>query len=628
MKMSHILQKSANLYPEAKFLSVADGRLISYKDSSQLADCYSSWIQNLVLARCVEIYQSFQVEVVVGFLSNNSPELFLATVGSVANQKSCDAIGNKQSRKQQPKNMMTAMLNVRWAPGEIAKALAVDEDSNGCSGRSRSDCCTRRHHMTIILYGCGMEESAKTACNLIHNDEVQQKYGHQCFCEAIPHIDCIRSVSETASKRSSNSETLFPMKDSCSVQDDALLLFTSGTTSGKPKGVRLSHASLILQSMAKLVSPCCYDSSTRILATTVPFFHVGGISSALAVAMSGGMLIFPQSSATSGFSPSVVLDSIHGYRKGLDVSINTNTLVVVPAMLHAILGEIEKSGGTNKYENVRLILVGGQSMTKPQLERSKRYFPKARIVQTFACTEAGSSITFSTIVDPTAHKDRPSCCDGRREQIHAGSNAGFPPHHIDLQIFRLDEKNIATDQVAKPYEIGAIGTRGLHVMNGYWKRGKEEYRDVKDWLILGDLGYLDDKGCLFFCGRSNDVIRTGGETVFSPEVERILIQHPFVDQCAVFALPDEKFGECVSVAIVDARRKALIQEGSNGIYLASEKVLREFREFCADRQLAVYKRPRLVFYCDELPCNSSGKVLKHVLANKCENVRNSIQSRL
>jgi acyl-CoA synthetase (AMP-forming)/AMP-acid ligase II len=306
-------------------------------------------------------------------------------------------------------------------------------------------------------------------------------------------------------------------------------------------------------------------------------------------------------------------------------------------MLHAILGEIEKDGKPQVYENVRLILVGGQSITSPQLERSKIYFPTARIVQTFACTEAGSSITFSTVADPNTSKDgtAPSVVDVyHKERQVQGSNVGSPPHHVALQIFRLDANNKPTNNIVSPYQIGAIGTKGPHVMNGYWKRGQDILNHsigTNDWLILNDIGYLDDRGRLFFCGRSNDVIRTGGETVFSPEVEHVLVQHPSVDQCAVFALPDEKFGECVSAAIVFGSRrrsKENFPEYSKDICLANRKELREFREFCAERQLAAYKHPRVIFFCDELPCNSSGKVLKHLLVNKCSAIRDKVQSRL
>ena len=162
-----------------------------------------------------------------------------------------------------------------------------------------------------------------------------------------------------------------------SVHDDAIVLFTSGTTSGRPKGVKLGHLSLMIQAMAKNMQPCSYDQNTRILATTVPFFHVGGISSALAVIMAGGMLIFPSDSTSAGFKATHVIESMESsIEKGLGQ--NVNTLVVVPTMLHAIICEVE-NGIPMIYSGVRLILIGGQSITQPLLEKAKILFPEARM---------------------------------------------------------------------------------------------------------------------------------------------------------------------------------------------------------------------------------------------------------
>lgn len=195
-----------------------------------------------------------------------------------------------------------------------------------------------------------------------------------------------------------------------------------------------------------------------------------------------------------------------------------------------------------------------------------------------------------------------------------GARAGFPPHHINLKVSELDSDNTPTNQFASANTIGAIGTRGPHVMNGYWERGQKENRDGyhHKWLIMNDLGYFDKKGELFFCGRSNDVIQTGGETVFAPEVENILLGNPMIDQCAVFGIFDEKFGERVCAAIVRVQDKGIKGPGSVSITKPSQ-MLSEIRTFCSEQGLTRYKHPRSVFLRDELPQNSSGKVLKHIL---------------
>ena len=173
---------------------------------------------------------------------------------------------------------------------------------------------------------------------------------------------------------------------------------------------------------------------------------------------------------------------------------------------------------------------------------------------------------------------------------------------------------------APPYTIGAIGTKGRHIMNGYWKRGEEDVGAgiVGEWLVTNDLGYIDRNGSLYFCGRLNDVIRTGGETVFAPEVEKVLINHPNIDQCAVFALPDERLGECVCAAVVMKRNDNFLYNNKH-----KKMVVEDIRKFCGKYKLSGFKRPRRVFITNELPRNSAGKILKHLLKREY-----SVKSRL
>lgn len=614
-----MLQRSSVLYSQSPFLVVGQEKNVSYNESNEIAKWYKSWIQYNLHQRLQQLPAAGKVEVVIAFLSHNSPELMLAMIASmdipILFEQKCLDGGIRDV------HAMTAMLNVRWSPDEVASALSVKRGGG-------LECSAFDHHLTIILHSYETTDHAQEACKIITMDDMQSSLKHRAFHILLPNFNSARL------RLASHSEMMIDNDQACSasrsrdeassMHDDAILLFTSGTTSG-PKGVRLSNLSLIIQSMAKTTSPCSYDSSSRMLATTVPFFHVGGISSALAVIMAGGSLVFPSANSVYGFSPHLVLNSmLDSTQIRKDGSLDINTLVIVPAMLHAIFHEIESKEIRSVYAKVQLLLVGGQSITAMQLQKSSIYFPNAKIVQTFACTEAGSSITFATLFDPKMESQHTFLLPMRTESSKVvGSLAGFPPQHIDLQIFELDENNKATDKIAKPFTVGAIGTKGPHVMNGYWRRGLENINQLShDWLKMNDLGYLNNNGQLFFSGRSNDVIRTGGETVFAPEVERILIQHPEIDQCAVFALPDERFGECVCAAIV--YRKPFLDD----IIAAEDSVVSGIRSFCAKQNLSGYKRPKVIFQCRELPRNSSGKVLKHQLATKCEMLTKSIKSKL
>ena len=149
-----------------------------------------------------------------------------------------------------------------------------------------------------------------------------------------------------------------------------------------------------------------------------------------------------------------------------------------------------------------------------------------------------------------------------------------------------------------PNQVGIIATRGPHVMNGYWSRGSlGTGRNLTGWYLSNDLGFFDEDNQLHFCGRANDEIRSGGETIHALEVERVLLRNPDIEGCAVFARPDDRFGQAVACAIVP--------KGS--------PKLTNIKDWCQKQGLASYKRPRYVFLVDSLPRNSSGKVLKQKL---------------
>lgn len=245
-----------------------------------------------------------------------------------------------------------ALLNARWSPGEISKALSVK--------------CTREKekHITLIFYSDEFEDLAKDACLMINVNHEQQAINHYSISMAITGMN---NIPYDDGEYFDYGEAL---NTSVNIQDDAVLLFTSGTTSG-PKGVRLSHISLLIQAMAKTAPPCSYNSSTRMLATTVPFFHVGGSSSALAVIMSGGVLVFPSTALVQGFNPQLALDNMSKHYER-NHQIDVNTLVIVPAMLHLMLAEvkeIERSSRPTVYHGVQLILIRGQSITERQLQK-------------------------------------------------------------------------------------------------------------------------------------------------------------------------------------------------------------------------------------------------------------------
>jgi fatty-acyl-CoA synthase len=528
-------------------------RTISYKHAKEYLVQHQEWLKTSIFDSFEEriTHASPDSTIVIAYLSNNSPDLFLSVISATS---SCV-------------RALPALINTRWTVAEVGQALQS----------------TNSNDMTLLLYGPEFRETAEEASRII---------AHFVVSLPIPSLVRLGPIIVPESDRRRSATTNDYDLNACILElsrlplshDDALIVFTSGTTSG-PKGVRLSHRALVMQALAKLQPPCRYSSKTVMLATTVPFFHVGGLSSILAVWLAGGTLIFPGAPGMSSkFDPSRLLDS-------LSHALPSNTLVMVPAMIFAVQKEMQP-GETFPY--VDLILIGGQSASNTTIDFLTETYPNARVVQTYACTEAASSMTF---FDVTAER---SCLV--QSLPLAGDCVGVTPRHVRISIFDAT-KQPSLEAVEESYTPGIIGTAGAHVMNGYWRRGGlNPVRRPEEWYLTNDLGFWDEENRLYFCGRANDVIRTGGETVLASEVERILAMHPSVVECAVFALPDERFGEAVCCALVCS---------------GSCPCVSEVRKFCAkEGTLAGYKRPRRLFEVEELPRNSSGKILKFLLQER------------
>lgn len=500
-------------------------RILTYQNAWLALQKHRLWLDKFV-----SLVHSRNENTVLAYVSSNSTDMMISILAAADTK------------------VKVALLNHRWTPSEMTKIL---QSSNGS---------------TIILYSSEFRDKAlQTKAMLQHEAEIVEipSLANEYFTTGWSRQTVIDSLSDQTIDMQIEQLSATPSVD-------ALLLFTSGTTSGS-KGVRLSHRALWIQGLAKLRHPCRYSQTTCMLSTTVPLFHVGGLSSTLAVWLAGGTWVVPDDSASSGFDPSVVVDMVS------HPQVPTNTLVVVPAMIHSLLRRLHNS--KQVYPHVDLILIGGQSASKDMLDKLGVTFPFARIVQTYACTEAASSLTFH---EPTTFVPEPPI---------PGDCVGRPPPHVQL---RLVDRTDSQTMITEPYKVGILATRGPHVMDSYWNRNTPHPRPQSTWFVTNDLGFNDDQGLFYFCGRSKDVIRTGGETVIALEVERVLLQHPVIDECAVFGLKDDKFGETVCVAIV-----------LNSLGSVS---LDEIRQHC--QCLAGYKRPRRVFVLSELPRNSSGKVLK------------------
>lgn len=344
--------------------------------------------------------------------------------------------------------------------------------------------------------------------------------------------------------------------------DDAVhrLMYTSGTT-GRPKGVMLTHANLAWKNLAHLVE-FGFTSADLGLACG-PLYHVGALDLTTTTLLAAGATVIIHRS----FDAAAVVDELERSR--------VTTVWLAPAMVNAIMAlpGIEQ----RDLSSVRVIINGGEKMPIPLIERIQRTFPSAWFADAYGLTETVSGDTFL---------DRDSI-------VTKLGSVGRPCLHLDLDVWDDEGRSVA------PGERGEIVLRGPKVFPGYWRDPEATAKAFAGgWFHTGDVGVRDDEGYLWIVDRLKDMIVSGGENIAGSEVERVLYEHPAVLEAAVVGRPDERWGE-VPVAHV------VLREGAAAT--ADELV-----EHCRG-QLAKFKVPKDVLFLEALPRNPSGKVLKREL---------------
>ena len=343
-------------------------------------------------------------------------------------------------------------------------------------------------------------------------------------------------------------------------EDVHRLMYTSGTT-GRPKGVMITHANLAWKNFAH-VTELGFTAADVGLACG-PLYHVGALdlitTSLIAV---GATTIVHRT-----FDPAKVVEEIERSQ--------VTCVWMAPAMLRAVLDE--PGVDERDLSSVRLIIAGGEKLPIPFIDRLERTFPSAWLADAYGLTETVSGDTFL---------DRPST------RTKLGS-VGRPCVYLDLQVWGEDGRPVPAG------ERGEIVLRGPKVFAGYWRDADATAAAFAGgWFHTGDIGVQDEDGYVYIVDRLKDMIISGGENVASSEVERVLDEHPAVLEVAVVGRPHERWGE-VPVAHVVARP---------GTAPAPEELI----EHCRGR-LAKFKVPAEVMFLDELPRNPSGKVLKREL---------------
>ncbi len=338
------------------------------------------------------------------------------------------------------------------------------------------------------------------------------------------------------------------------------LIYTSGTT-GKPKGVALIHAN-IWANVDHLNYWIVYRDATVYLHAGA-LFHILDFPFVFAAPALG----IAQTTVPK-FSPQDFCEAVARER--------VSHTVLVPTMLN-LLTQFDR---ISEYDltSLKVIAYGGSPIAPELIHRVQQILPNVRLFQGYGLSETG----FLTGLQNQEHTpDRLTSC-------------GRPCPGIDLRV---------ADESGNEVEVGQRGelvTRGANVMRDYWDNSDETTHAFRNGFFrTGDVGYRDSEGYFYILDRIKDLIVTGGENVYSGEVEAVLYQHPAVREAAVFGIPDPKWGELVMACVVLKPGKALSAD--------------ELIAFCR-RSLANYKIPRRIEFSEtELPKSGSGKILKKVL---------------
>lgn len=343
-----------------------------------------------------------------------------------------------------------------------------------------------------------------------------------------------------------------------SEQDPAAIIYTSGTT-GRPKGAMLSHGNLVhnTEDFTSVVNVQREDISLCVL----PMYHCfGWICSVSANLYRGATQVVQE---TYNFSDAMLLIKNH----------NINTMCGVPTMFQLFV----KGAEPKDLAGFRYFVSGGAPLPRILYDAFARKFGQ-HVQEGYGLSEATPVTTFN----PT----------GKSKQ----GSIGVPIPHVTVKIADENFNEVAIG------EVGEICVQGPNVMLGYWRRPKEtEYTLRGGWLHTEDLAYRDEDGYVFIVDRLKDMIISSGENVYPREVEEVLMAHPDIKEAAVVGIPDKLRGQAICAYIVP-------EDGVRG-----DK--RMIRKYLLSR-IAAYKVPKEFIFCEQLPRNNTGKILKTVLREK------------
>ncbi len=422
-------------------------------------------------------------------------------------------------------------VNIRWTPAEVAYSL--------------DDCET-----AVLIVDDAFAPAVA---------ELRRR------CKALRTV--IHCGSGEAPEGSLSLETLIagaqPIDDAMRSGDDLAGIFYTGGTTGFPKGVMLTHTNLASNALSNVAEQIVHANGVTLFAA--PMFHLANGASMLASMTFGNLTTF-----VPAFNPVGVLQAIQAQR--------VSQALLVPTMIQMLVDHPERPNYDTS--SLRSVLYGASPISEGVMRRALAAFPNANFNQAYGMTELSPCATILPAWYHTAEGQKAG-------KMRSGGRATFTAE------VRIVDVN---DQEVPRHTVGEVCVRGPGVMKGYWNQPEMTRTALRGgWMHTGDAAYMDEDGFVFVVDRVKDMIVTGGENVYSAEVENAVAQHPAVAACAVIGIPSEQWGEAVHAAIV-------LKPGQSA---GADDIMAHCRALIAN-----YKCPRSVAFVEALPLSGAGKVLK------------------
>lgn len=363
-----------------------------------------------------------------------------------------------------------------------------------------------------------------------------------------------------------------PVRD---IQGDDLVMiqYTSGTT-GKPKGVMITHRGQIL-----LANNRAMNCGSHRMLTPFPFFGAAATGRTLSHTYLGNTIVILRE-----FEPVCFLETIQKERI---------TWTILSPTIFYMLKEKVPHIGDYDTRSLKYLVYGGSPITPNQLRIGLEIFKGCQFENAYGLTETGP---YGTVLMPGDHRTQ-----GSEKEMNRLGSVGRMGINGLLKVVGTSGEDLL------PGQIGEIAIYCDSNMVGYWKQPEETQKALRDgWVFTGDMGELDEEGYLFLRDRKAHMIISGGFNIFPKEIEDVLMEHPAVEEAAVIGIPDEKWGESVLALVIAKEGRGTTEQ--------------ELIEHCRIH-LASYKKPKRVEFVKEFPRTAMHKIQKHDLRARYAKVR-------